>query len=131
MGLLHGFTSKRFSKRWTHPSDNRIGFRYRERYNVPFVDLIRKRQFTFYIFLLYSSLRICSMKQNLQIHQIVYCSIICCARCIFRKEKYKDELETDEQINVKLHHKVYKGCLEPTFWRRNPSYGCFIIHTRW
>ena len=51
MGLLHGFTSKKFSKCWNHPSDNYIGFRYRERYNVPFADLIRKRQFTFYIFL--------------------------------------------------------------------------------
>ena len=36
MGLLHGFTSKRFSKRWNHPSDNHIGFRYKRNVQCSF-----------------------------------------------------------------------------------------------
>ena len=47
------------------------------------------------------------------------------------KEEFKDKLKTDAQGNGKLQHKVYKCCLEPSFCRRNPSYGSFIIRTRW
>ena len=71
MGLSHGYTSKRFGKRWNHPSDNHIGFRYRKVY-VLFADLIKKRQFTFYNSHLYSSLKSCDTKEHIRKQYVIY-----------------------------------------------------------